>query len=317
MWSPLFSCSPALLLVSPRLSREIQGLLAVAGRRLVVAQATGRPRSLTYPHRTGRSTSGSVSWVLSTGGRLEVGQSSGVRTFKQEMWRVCVVLWRCAASDHCERRPTILPSQSRRKMERRISEKFVGIEICSAQLMSHRMHQPCENTPAHLPVTGRSFGRTLQCSRSSDVSEVLVVGVTMALNHGENAFIPAAPPSWLVWAKQHFDNSTARLQNPWGQCEKVLLVTRLLHSMSRDKRTGSTDHFGHFACVRGSDGNSRRIRRQLVRWRTVQAYTWHTSQFVNILELASLLNFLRPLPARGEIISRLHVPRRSSSCFSF
>ena len=45
VWSPLFSCSPTLLLVSPRLSREIQGILAVAGMRLVVA-AHARGRAL-------------------------------------------------------------------------------------------------------------------------------------------------------------------------------------------------------------------------------------------------------------------------------
>ena len=39
------------------------------------------------------------------------------------------------------------------------------------------------------------------------------------------------------------------------------------------------------------------------KWRTVQAYNWRTSQLVNILELASLFNYLRPLPARGELIS--------------
>ena len=116
---PLFSCSPAVLLVSPRLSPEIQGILAVAGMRLVVtARATGRPHSLTYPHRTGGSTSGSANFVLSTGGRLEVVQCSGVRTLKQEMWRacVCVVLWRCAASDHCIRKPFFLLSQLHRCM---------------------------------------------------------------------------------------------------------------------------------------------------------------------------------------------------------
>ena len=37
VWCPLFSCSFSLLLVPPRLSRELRGLLAVAGRRFVVA----------------------------------------------------------------------------------------------------------------------------------------------------------------------------------------------------------------------------------------------------------------------------------------
>ena len=107
VWSLLFSYSPALLLVSPRLSREIQGILAVAGMRFVVAAlATWRPRSLTCPHRAGSLKSGSANVVLSTGGRPEVGQSSGVRTFKQEMWRVCVcvcvVLCRCVAPKYGE-----------------------------------------------------------------------------------------------------------------------------------------------------------------------------------------------------------------------
>ena len=107
VWSPLLGCSPAVLLESPRLSREIQGILAVAGMWLVVAaRATKRPHSLTYSHRDGSMISGSANFVLSMGGRLKVVQSSGVRTFKQEMWRGCVcgVLWRCAASDHCERK---------------------------------------------------------------------------------------------------------------------------------------------------------------------------------------------------------------------
>ena len=103
---PLSSCPPAVLLESPRLSREIQGILAVAGMWLVVgAHATGRLRFLTYPHRTGCFTSGSANLVSSMGGGLGVVQKSGVRTFKQKTWRVCVVLWRCAASDHCIGKP--------------------------------------------------------------------------------------------------------------------------------------------------------------------------------------------------------------------
>ena len=84
-------CLVAHLLESPRLSPEIQGILAVAGMQLVVAaRATRRLRFLTYPHRNGSMISGSANFVLSMGGRLEVVQSSGVRTFKQEMWRGCV-----------------------------------------------------------------------------------------------------------------------------------------------------------------------------------------------------------------------------------
>ena len=106
VWFPRFSCSPAILLAQLRLSREIQGILAVARMPLVVAaHATGRKRFLTYPHRTGWLTSGSANLVLSMGGRLEVVQNSGTRTFKQETWSVCVVFWRCAASDHCIRKP--------------------------------------------------------------------------------------------------------------------------------------------------------------------------------------------------------------------
>ena len=78
--------------------------------------------------------------VLSTGGRLEVVRSSGVRTFKQEMWRVRVCVCGAsalrAAGHHCERIPIILPSQSRRKMEENFSEKSVGLAICSTQLVS-------------------------------------------------------------------------------------------------------------------------------------------------------------------------------------
>ena len=112
VWSPLFGCSPAVLL-----EREMQGILPVAGMRLVVAaHATGSLRFLTYPHRTGCLISGSANLVLSMGGRLGVVQKSGVRTFKQKTWRVCVVLWRCAASDHCIGKPFFLLSQLHRGM---------------------------------------------------------------------------------------------------------------------------------------------------------------------------------------------------------
>ena len=76
--------------------------LIVQLRLVVAAHARGRPRSMTYLHLIGSKTSGSANVVLSTGGRLEVVQSSGVRTFQQEMWRVCVVLWRCAAPKYGE-----------------------------------------------------------------------------------------------------------------------------------------------------------------------------------------------------------------------
>ena len=56
----------------------------------MAAHARGRPRSLTYQHRTGGLTSGPANWVLSMCGRLEVVQSTGARTFKQNMWRVAV-----------------------------------------------------------------------------------------------------------------------------------------------------------------------------------------------------------------------------------
>ena len=49
-----------------------------------------RMRERARSHRAGSLTSGSAKVVLSTGGRLEVMRSSGVRTFKQEMWRVRV-----------------------------------------------------------------------------------------------------------------------------------------------------------------------------------------------------------------------------------
>ena len=67
-----------------------------------VAHASGRRPSPSYPQRTGSLTGGSANWVLLTGGRLEVGQNSGVHTFKQEMWRVCMVLLRCAAPKYGE-----------------------------------------------------------------------------------------------------------------------------------------------------------------------------------------------------------------------
>ena len=69
------------------------------------------------------------------------------------------------------------------------------------------------------------------------------------------------------------------------------------------QRTVSSDNICHFC-------RSRKQRRQLapylssaLKWKTVQALNWRTSQLVNTLELASLLNYLRPFPARGEIIS--------------
>ena len=115
VWSPLFSCPPALLLVPARLSREIQGILAVAGWLVVAVHAIRRPRFLTHPHRTGGLTSDPANSLLSMCGRLEVVQS-GVRTFKQEMWRAWGVLWRCAASDLCGRKPIFSAFPSLRNM---------------------------------------------------------------------------------------------------------------------------------------------------------------------------------------------------------
>ena len=94
-----------------------------------VAHATRRRRSPSYPQRTGSLTRGSANWVLLTGGRLEVGQNSGVHTFKQEMWRVCMVLWRCAA--------------------------------LRVPYSRWREQQHCDHSPAHLLVAGRSFGLAL------------------------------------------------------------------------------------------------------------------------------------------------------------
>ena len=68
-----------------------------------------RLRQGVFPHRC--LTSGSANVVLSMGGRLGVVQNSVVRTFRQDAWRVYVALWRCAASDHCIRKPFFcLPS---------------------------------------------------------------------------------------------------------------------------------------------------------------------------------------------------------------
>ena len=196
VWSPLFGCSPAVLLESPRLSPEIQGILAVAGMQLVVAaRATGRLRFLTYPHPNGRMINGSANFVLSMGGRLEVVQSSGVRTFEQEMWRGCVCVW-CALALRCKRplrKETDFPFPSRAEVWRKDSLRNVlDVEICSTQLVSHRdaggSTGPCVHSLAHLLVAGRScFGRALHDtmleSGSSAVSEALVKGVAMALNH--------------------------------------------------------------------------------------------------------------------------------------
>ena len=129
--------------------------------------------------------------------------------------------------------------------------------------------------------------------------------------------------------KQHLDKSTARVQYPWVQCQMEPLVARLLHSMSRDKELRQLTTFGLFC-------RSRKQRRQLVpypaaawKWKTVQAFDRRISQLVNILELTSLLNDLRPFPTRDEIIScRLFRVRDSlveasmaakdgSSCFLF
>ena len=82
----------------------------------------------------------------------------------------------------------------------------------------------------------------------------------------------------------------------------VPLAARLLRSMSRDKELFHLTTFVTFADHASSDGNSRRILRQL-RSAVFQAFNRRTSQHVNTLELASLLNYLRLLPARGEIIS--------------
>ena len=61
---------------------------------------------------------------------------------------------------------------------------------------------------------------------------------------------------------QHLDNSTARLQNPWSQCEMVLLAARLVHSMSRDSELFHLTTFVSSADHASSDGNSIRTWRQ-------------------------------------------------------
>ena len=98
--------------------------------------------------------------------------------------------------------------------------------------------------------------------RSSGVSEAWALGVTMAFSHGENAFIPAALSSWSVCVKQHLDSSTARLQNPWVQCEMVPLVTRLVHTMSRNNEPRQLTTLVSSADHASSDGISCRTRRQ-------------------------------------------------------
>ena len=140
-------------------------------------------------------------------------------------------------------------------------------------------------------VLARHFNARIQvfsCLRS--VGQRYCDGV----NHDENRLIPAAPSSWSVELSSTWTRAQHVCNNP-GPDVRWYLSSHVCCTPSGEELCQLTT-LVTFAYYTGSDRNSCRIWRQLGSGR-------RTSQLVNILELASLLTYLRPLPARDEISS--------------
>ena len=127
------------------------------------------------------------------------------------------------------------------------------------------------------------------------------------------AQLPAGPSLWTPWLRGQLEGATARLQRQGVQDDVVPVISTLLRSMQCGHEAAHLEYLLRWADHRGSDvllfsgtvlnGTTQRAPYPAFcwDWQSVQQYQWRAAQHINVLELTTLLNYLRMRTATGEV----------------
>ena len=152
-------------------------------------------------------------------------------------------------------------------------------------------------------------------SRAFSLTRFLT-GVLKDLTAAHEARLPAVQSCWAPWLSKQMDLATARLRRAPVQAAVIPLVITMLDSMVPGREADHLSSLLTWADHRRSDvvlasgvivNGSTQIARYLAlawAWNCVQSYKWTAPQHINVLELTTLLNFLRYQAISGCLCSQ-------------
>ena len=124
--------------------------------------------------------------------------------------------------------------------------------------------------------------------------------------------LPIVPSSQAAWVFRALSNSTRGLARSGHAADATDHVLRILLTMQHGRELEHLRDLINFVDHRGSDvrlatGSICEGSRQVVpypavawSWRTVQTYTWSSTQHINVLELIAFLNYLKCMTASAD-----------------
>ena len=143
------------------------------------------------------------------------------------------------------------------------------------------------------------------CRLASVLADAILTGVLKDQTAAHEARLPAVQSCWAPWLSKQMDLATARLRRAPVQAAVIPLVTTMLDSMVPGREADHLSSLLTWPDHRGSDvvlasgvivNGSTQIApypAMAWAWNCVQSYKWTASQHINLLELNTLLNFLR------------------------
>ena len=149
-----------------------------------------------------------------------------------------------------------------------------------------------------------------------NVEDALLHNILDGLGLATAAQLPTSPSLWTAWLGSQLSGSTRRLQWAPVQESVVPVLADLLATMQPGQELEHLKFLLRWADHRGSD--VRLLTNSVIHgssqpapypafawdWESVQQYPWRAAQHINVLELTTLLNFLRMRAATGEVAGK-------------
>ena len=149
-----------------------------------------------------------------------------------------------------------------------------------------------------------------------NVEDALLHNILDGLGLATAAQLPTSPSLWTAWLGSQLSGSTRRLQRAPVQESVVPVLADLLATMQPGQELEHLKFLLRWADHRGSD--VRLLTNSVIHgssqpapypafawdWESVQQYPWRAAQHINVLELTTLLNFLRMRAATGEVAGK-------------
>ena len=149
-----------------------------------------------------------------------------------------------------------------------------------------------------------------------NVEDALLHNILDGLGLATAAQLPTSPSLWTAWLGSQLSGSTRRLQRAPVQESVVPVLADLLATMQLGQELEHLKFLLRWADHCGSD--VRLLTNSVIHgssqpapypafawdWESVQQYPWRAAQHINVLELTTLLNFLRMRAATGEVAGK-------------